>query len=45
VLCADLNLKLKMVDKYGSWTVIELKNELKNRNAKCVGKNEALIER
>lgn len=34
-----------MSDKYGSWTVAELKLELKKRNAKSTGKKEALMER
>lgn len=34
-----------MVEKYGGWSVKELKNELRNRNAKLIGKKEDLIGR
>lgn len=46
MLCkAILKIYYEMVEKYGRWSVKELKTELKERNAKCVGKKEALIER
>ncbi|RVE44233.1 hypothetical protein evm_011132 [Chilo suppressalis] len=34
-----------MTEKYGSWTVCELKKELRRRNARLTGKKEDLIER
>jgi len=30
---------------YGSWTLVELKNELRKRNAKLSGRKHELIER
>jgi hypothetical protein len=34
-----------MCSKYESWTLVELKNELKKRGFKSTGKKKALFER